>query len=361
MTDSVPSPPPIDLPPLTILRFFAAMWVVFHHQQVYWPWPSVHGIESVKTILEHGNTGVKIFFILSGFILTFVYQRKGVRSMRSFLVARFARIYPLYLVGLALSIPSLFLIDLPGQVRISGAAVGAGTILAKGLSVLLLLQAWIPVASNFWNGVSWSLSAEAFFYLCFPFLLRSFLRLPARWIPVLLATLASIEVVREYAVVATHDRMLLSFLYFNPVLRMADFATGVLVGVVHARGWRLSPWWALAAVGCLLVGNGLVAEVVAARVLLVHAGAAALVLSLAFTPRSSDSIWIRTGVLLGQASYAVYLIHQPLAYLYNTALVKIFGTDPPYLSYLAFLVVVATLLYTFVESPAREWIRRRFS
>jgi len=361
VTDSVPSPPPIDLPPLTILRFFAALWVVFHHQQVYWPWPSVHGVESVKTILEHGNTGVKIFFILSGFILTFVYQRKGVRSMRGFLVARFARIYPLYLVGLALSIPSLFLIDLPEQVRLSGAALGTGTILAKGLAVLLLLQAWIPAASNFWNGVSWSLSAEAFFYLCFPFLLRNFLRMPSRWIPVLLALLASIEVAREYVVVGTTDRMLLSFLYFNPVLRMADFATGVLIGVVYARGGRLSPWWALAAAGCLVAGNSLLAHVVAARVLLVHAGSAALVLSLAFTPRSSESLWIRTGVLLGQASYAVYLIHQPLAYLYNTAVVKIFGTDPPYLSYLAVLVATSAILYTFVESPAREWIRRRFS
>ena len=60
---------PADLPSLTRLRFFAALWVVFYHWRVPW----TVDIDSVTAFFAMGRFGVDLFFILSGFVLAHVY------------------------------------------------------------------------------------------------------------------------------------------------------------------------------------------------------------------------------------------------------------------------------------------------
>lgn len=99
---------PAPIPSLTGIRFFAALAVLmFHSGATYFdragiPYP-------VAQLLHNGYLGVSLFFVLSGFILTYAHQDDRIdgRFLGVFYVARFARIYPVYLFALVLALPVL--------------------------------------------------------------------------------------------------------------------------------------------------------------------------------------------------------------------------------------------------------------
>src|SRR5580698_8802877 len=104
---------------LTGARFVAALLVVcFHFVPLAPGW--------VNSILRNGYLGVPFFFVLSGFILTYNYASDPQQRIvaRSFWMARFARIYPIYLVALVLSLPFFFR-DFPSQVPAIGGSVAS--------------------------------------------------------------------------------------------------------------------------------------------------------------------------------------------------------------------------------------------
>jgi peptidoglycan/LPS O-acetylase OafA/YrhL len=142
-----------DLKPLTSLRFVAAMMVFFHH----FP-PTAHFAGAYSL----GPAGLGFFFLLSGFILTHTYHRDFTGALvsgriRSFYVARIARIYPIYIATTVIAILA---------VMVPGGEPWTGT--RQAVSEVLLLQAWSPDPSAV-NPPAWSISAEAFFYALFPF------------------------------------------------------------------------------------------------------------------------------------------------------------------------------------------------
>ncbi|MGI9147488.1 MAG: acyltransferase family protein [Chloroflexota bacterium] len=92
-------------------------------------------------IVDHGGLAVDLFFVLSGFILAYTYladQRPLDR--RSFWVARFARVYPVYALTMLLTAP-LFL-----QQVTSGRVIAAELVL-----VPTMLHSWVPGLASLWN------------------------------------------------------------------------------------------------------------------------------------------------------------------------------------------------------------------
>jgi peptidoglycan/LPS O-acetylase OafA/YrhL len=145
------------LPALTGIRFFAAFYVVLFHSR---PWLMSHFNlpGSLITFLGNGYLAVALFFLLSGFILSYTYAGnvENGRQHAKFWEPRFARIYPVYFLSLMLALP--FQRALP---------------LTTKIAVLAMVQAWNPFRRGWtgaWNYPAWSLSVEAFFYLCFPFI-----------------------------------------------------------------------------------------------------------------------------------------------------------------------------------------------
>src|ERR1700747_3770579 len=144
---------------ITSLRFFAALHVVLFHMRVI-------GILSggpwwYQNFASIGYVGVNFFFVLSGFILVYTYEGPELNA-RNFWWARFARIYPAYLLSLIVAAPfflfALRHLDLPFYAWTKQHTFWACTL------TLSLLQAWAPEAALTWNSVCWSLSVEAFFY-----------------------------------------------------------------------------------------------------------------------------------------------------------------------------------------------------
>ena len=124
--------------------------------------------------LSNGYLAVALFFLLSGFILSYTYEGhvEGRKEFASFWEARFARIYPVYFLALLLA--------LPFQHRLT---------LGSASSVIFMVQAWNPLHREWagsWNYPAWSLSVEAFFYVFFPFIQRQISRMSDRALSVMI-------------------------------------------------------------------------------------------------------------------------------------------------------------------------------
>ena len=114
------------------------------------------------------HQGVSIFFVLSGFILTYVYpELPNAQAAVRFLRARVARIWPGYvattIIAVLLYPAHIFGLDWITRV-------------ARSLVNLAMLQSWWPAGPFFYsiNGPSWSISTEFAFYCAFPFLIYRF-------------------------------------------------------------------------------------------------------------------------------------------------------------------------------------------
>ncbi|MGY3421254.1 MULTISPECIES: acyltransferase [unclassified Bradyrhizobium] len=152
---------PSDIPALTSLRFFAAIWVALLHFQLGLP------RDEASWFLMKGALAVDFFFILSGFILAhsnFDAWGRGEFEFRPFIVKRFARLYPVHFVTLC------FFVIIGLIVSITGREVDhAGRYdFAWLIPQVLMVHGWTWIDHGTFNYPSWSISAEWFAYLLFP-------------------------------------------------------------------------------------------------------------------------------------------------------------------------------------------------
>lgn len=155
---------------LTGIRFVAAAWVLLYHLQG--PLNQLGLLVPVfSDVLRVGRLGVDLFFALSGFILTHTYLRRlgpglGTRRTLDFWWLRLARIYPVHLVMLVIA--GLAVV---AQARVTGEALDRDWLTPWDfIKNLLLIQEWGPNPQRGWNFVAWSLSMEWLAYLLFPLL-----------------------------------------------------------------------------------------------------------------------------------------------------------------------------------------------
>lgn len=372
---------------LTGLRFFAALAVVLDH---YWTafiwWDPSHGAPAASAplpagwlqLVHAGGYGVDCFFILSGFILSYTYVTadatlRGTRS--AFWIARVARIYPIYLVGLALDV-------VPFTLRYHHLAGFLATI----GSTPLLLQAWLPSIMTWdaWDPPSWSLSVEAFFYLLFPFIIVALAGRARRMLwqtsALCVVVFAMLPALLSVVVGAwrpgawwTVDRII----YFNPLLRLPEFALGVVLGMLYIRRHQSAEQPDRTATSpardLVLLALGLFAAALVmlplplpytSNVFLLPVFAAAIALLAEGRGVIAKLLSLRVCVWLGEASYSIYILHAPLwawlAWIASARFHVSLAAPMLFPLYLASVLAAASLSYRFIERPARAAIRARW-
>jgi peptidoglycan/LPS O-acetylase OafA/YrhL len=239
--------------------------------------------------------------------------------------------------------------------------------------VLSLTQAWIPGSGflNAFNGVSWSLSCEAFFYLLFPVLFRHISGRPrvAGVAGMVFVGLIIVGIcLSTYTSIQTADYLLGTM----PLYRMGEFILGMCLATVMKRGWR--PTLGLPhAVGltALLSLGLLVLSVTSGAVPVIYAnlimipGFLALIAAAASSDLSGKSTMLgsKTLVRLGQWSFALYLVHELVIRLARPFLAGMSTGETFVTAILAVAASIALsgLLHEFVEKPAERWLRSRVS
>jgi peptidoglycan/LPS O-acetylase OafA/YrhL len=326
---------PSHLNSLTSIRFFAAAYVVAYHlnpQKGH-----AHGL--FYRFLDHGYIAVSLFFILSGFILTRTYREKWTaKSFRPFLIARIARIYPVYLLALLVQLP--FYHGTP----------------ARTAAVLLMVQSWTTLPSRFpgaWNSPAWTLSVEWFFYLIFPILLALLARVRRRriWIGLVIVLILAID--GPQSAIERTDWLVQHVPL--PLLRVPEFFLGMLLATLSPGNRRHSYGYVVAICFVTIL---LLSVNFHRFVILVVVPFAALIWFLA-GQESRFRNWLEIAplVLLGQASYALYILQLPIRNW--IALWSRRGDlhSAQSLVYVVLLLMASLIAYAAVEQPARKWIR----
>lgn len=361
--------PSVNMPELTSLRFFAAWHVVlFHNIYLYGSSFPTSGV--IVKAVSMGFTAVNFFFVLSGFILTVVYLNTHSSisiDKTSFWVKRLARVYPLFLFALVVDAPRIILYFL----ETSGAILGGIKTVLAGTANLLLIQSWIPQVTSSWNSPGWSLSNEFFFYLLFPIVLPWVARGSAARALKIMALLFLISMILILPFVfflnSQASPALFTVARFYPLLHLPEFLFGIALGSFFKNQKPtkikvlIQRWGGLTALALLVVSVGLVDKI---PILFFHNGLLVPIYGLfIFSAASGSGLFLsilrhRFFVFLGNASYAVYILHQPLkSYV-------LWGTEGLGLSmsplvlgiYLIFVFGVSILAYIFIEEPARKYI-----
>jgi peptidoglycan/LPS O-acetylase OafA/YrhL len=127
----------------------------------------------LSLLIMRGYCSTGLFFMLSGFVLAYLYvdaDGNQTVSNRDFWLARWIRIYPLHFLMLFLVLPGMFFIlgMMPTPTLWKIPVSKPAFALLSGVMSLLLIQAWCPEAALTWNFATWALSAVVFFYAVFP-------------------------------------------------------------------------------------------------------------------------------------------------------------------------------------------------
>lgn len=165
----------VYFPGLNGLRFLAAFGVIIHHIEMHKFYMGYPNFWDVQFVLNLGHLGVSLFFVLSGFLITYLLLAEqnefGSINVKQFYIRRIFRIWPLYyglLIILAVVLPSL---DLP----LMGKVHGGFTPLTFALYFFMLpnvVYAFGWQVAGMYQG--WSVGVEEQFYLVWPVLMKKF-------------------------------------------------------------------------------------------------------------------------------------------------------------------------------------------
>lgn len=369
---ALPTPVPerkAPLPALTGLRTLLAVNIMFFH------FTPPH-MQLLSPFMENGFVFVGFFFLLSGFVLAYNYSERALTlSARNFWVARFARLYPIYLVGLALSFQ---MFQAEWQVR-PHLDFAEGVILTP-----LLLQGWSPLLATFWNTVGWTLSSELLLYAAFPWLIRAWsIRLPhlnttTRLVLLFLALWLAGMVPHSIYLWLNPDHLTqpanrytyaywLRALKYTPPSYICMFLAGITLGklqlllkITHRQRF------ALAAAAIVAIATFFYTAVAHVPYVLMHAGLllplfAALTVGLSGAhPIASILSW-RPILKIGETTFCLYILHfNGINLMRNFHLwerLHLAALDP-WITY-ATALVLAFIAHHLIEKPVRRLLLNR--
>lgn len=340
---------PPQIAPLTSLRFFAAILVVVHHVMDYSSAP-IH-----LEIIRQGGLAVDFFFILSGYILTHVYGPKAYQDdgfVRNFIVARFAKIYPIHIFTLLLF---LFFVVASKTVGIS---VNEGRFTASAFFAhVTLLTAWGVTDQMTWNFPAWSISAEFAAYLLFPALVLIPLKGSAKPALFLLAV--------GWLVFGSWLHLPTRTIDFGVARIVPEFLGGMLLYRVMATTKSTPHAEAQFCAATLLMGVSLAFGVSEVWFPLMFGWIIAVAPSL--KGPLGRLLSHRSLVRLGEESYSLYMVHIFVFTILYGALrtqhLSALASFPHVCDLLAIVAAIfaARLAHRMIEIPAQSWIRARLS
>jgi peptidoglycan/LPS O-acetylase OafA/YrhL len=354
---------PVRLDALTGLRCFAAVDIVlFHFSNPQW-----FGV--LAPVVNSGYAAVSYFILLSGFVLGYNHApraRAGQLSKVRFWKSRFVRIYPIYFLSLLLS----------WDVIHQEYATHTHTMFWTGLALTpLLLQGWIPSIATFLNTPAWTMSAEWFFYLIFPWMAKW--KKPERVKPYLakMAGIWLLGLIPGALYITFHpdgiahtdrwsDGPWLEALKFTPLPHLASFVFGVMLASLDQmieRASRLRFFLGVFGFGAIfgLLSLGRMIPFALAHDGLLMPLFGCIVLGLAGKNPLASLLSFRPLVAIGEASYCLYLLHFNLwNMIHNSHILNKLGlaSYDPWLSYVL-LIVMALMALHWVEKPARKMLR----
>jgi peptidoglycan/LPS O-acetylase OafA/YrhL len=365
-----------DIAALTGLRGVAAMLIVVHHMGLLML--PLRDSMIAPALVKAGLLGMSVFFVLSGFVIHYNYAGKvagGARGIADFIVARFARLYPLYLLFVLGNFAYTYSLYPSYQMFLSYNVLGVQSWMYKVLEGVNITESQV-YANN-----AWSISSEMMLYLLFiPLAFFGRFKSPSmrRGVALLLAGMIGRVLVVRYAdsigAALSHrfgetanmpaDQWLI---YFSPYGRFFEF----LAGTGLAEIWMAGPLTVKARRVMAALGSVGTAYIAASFFDLIsfsaphwfegdhlHIGyAIAVPLAIFSLCLGKNLLSGAIAIAIGDASYSIYLLHSDLFPFYQL------GPDSTItqrgvnvVSFLAVLGLTSWAAHRYVEMPAKRLI-----
>jgi len=373
---------------LTALRGIAALLTVLFHIDLVLSSFGGHLLDGkISSILSRMYLMVDFFFILSGFILCYVYAKNFEdpvtrQSFRKFTIARFARVYPLHLFSLLLTMIFLFLLHQWGA-KVTPILDAENSLYSFITNLFLLhsmnLHQWFT-----FTHASWSISTEWWMYMLFPFLVGPIMKLSKAGRHVIFALcivgylvigflLVPLVTVPDAISFLKDSHFSLNVAYQFGFFRcMFGFIIGMMVYFGYKEDWNkkiLSSGYTFLV---LISGLALCLHFAVLDVLTVLFFPCIL-LSAAYGNQNLNSILESKPLQkLGEWSFSIYLIHQPFLYQGAALMSNPDKTGIPIpkmdmliswstcLVFVVFILFISYLTYRFIEVPARNFINEKW-
>ena len=337
---------------LQVYRGIAALLVVMVHLTI----TSADLLNQLTffNLFRAGWSGVDYFFVLSGFIMVYVHRSAiGKKDqLKSFLVKRAVRIYPIYWI-ITLTLWCLFLV-IPGFAS-NNQDLSLGKVIA---SLLLIPQKDQPILE-----VGWTLIHEIYFYLLFS--IAIWLK-PKHSVPILSAWLLVTILVFRKIVKFPDDSFLLETVFGEMNLEFVLGCIAAYIVIKYKNSIAKYRWilFRIANLGCVILGLLLGLRNIWFERITTFGMLAALLIIAATSIDLKDSPKIPyLLIFLGDASYSIFLTHMPVI----TAIIKIVqkanlgkyfdGFFAPALLAL-FTVVFGCIFYSLIEKPLTVFLRK---
>jgi peptidoglycan/LPS O-acetylase OafA/YrhL len=344
------------IPGLDFLRAIAVLLVLTDHSGLFKIGPLV---------FFNGGVGVEIFFVLSGFLITWILtseiDKTGGIGLMAFYRRRAARLLPVFYAYMAFGLVYLTLRHMP----IPWGAVGA----AAGY-FLNYYQAFTGAQAHFLSHC-WSLAVEEQFYFIWPFLLIFIRKQQWSIVKSLMVVIGLVWILRPTLMLAFNVSD--EYLYRALETRADHLAMGCLLAVLlRLPDWR--QWFdkiaqvpfILLGLACLLVISatlqttpfykysiGYALEPIVMAILI-----PVVVLKAQQQGWLSTVINLRLFTIIGQASYGMYLMHPIAMHPVRNLVKSLTGSfELGVLASIAVLTVMAHLSYTYFEGPVRQRLR----
>ena len=366
-----------EIKALTGLRIVAAVWVVLFHFRPMLTDASPDFKDALSPVLNCGAQGVDLFFILSGFVLTWNYldrmgQSWSTHATLHFLWLRLARVWPVYLVTMHLAALLVILSQHVGHVPLPEVQ---DLTAVSYLRQILLVQLWFQpfFDGSSWDGPAWSISAEWLAYLLFGVVVLVIFRMQ------LVTRARSLTLLAFAASLPPVMLLLASGQFYTPWSWLPRIVTQFVAGALACAAVRrlrlgdrarrvagyVSVLLIAAMVGILyffdahpitgLYDSGGVVDMLFVPLVMT------LAIGVGSLPRLLST---RLMVYGGQISFCLYMVHELVHTVWGWAVqqFELVPQENPWkwnvIGLLVIAVVASILLYHFVEEPARRWMRR---
>lgn len=317
---------------LQILRFFASSIVVLYHASKHADGQFIFGL------FDLGYSGVDIFFVLSGFVITSSLSRRDDGfDLSNFFRARFFRIYPSYWMFLFVPLACIALF-VPG--------LSPDPALFTNWSIILsfFLVFGHPVISQ----VTWTLSYELFFYLIYGFLVR-FNRVKAIWIYGILILLTNVlfDVNSIFLIKYVFNLLVLEFILGILAFRVIEM-NRISVRTLWFVLLVAILWFVLGSINYLELKLSMIREY---RLFVFGLPSFLLIFAISGLEKSGNlSFRMSWFTRFGDSSYVLYLIHSPIVSIASVFLPISYYTEGMILVFFI-STLVSWWLFKWVDRP----------
>ena len=380
---------------LTPMRGIAALLtVIYHVDLMIGNGGDMLVKQSQSMVLSRMYLMVDFFFILSGFIMFYVYGKMfasnvNKASFKKFTVARFARVYPLHFFTFCYCIVLFFIsgrIGIPKnpvlQIENSSFSMLTNTLLLHSMN----FHNWFS-----WNHASWSISVEWWAYMLFPFLVAPISNMHSSkkiiiamlcfigYLAITFLIIPIVTVPKEIPFVkANPSQLTINVAYQYGYIRcLCGFILGMMVYQAYSAKW-LSKFLANGYILLFLTLLSFISMHFNLPDFVTIISFPFILLSGAYGSVGIDNFFANKFLQrLGDWSFSIYLVHQPLLFTIGSVMSYLNPLDankpvtgpPPkpemltgWLICIAFIVLtllISFITYKYIEVPARNRLNRK--